>query len=73
MGSANDGPNVPSNVTVSSHPLVRALVCQLRDKETVSKDFRDILKKIGQLLCYEATNDIPVVKHSSVPMVCPTF
>lgn len=47
----------PKNVYVSTHPLTRTLLSQLRDPSTTSDHFRQLLDRIGQLLCYEATKD----------------
>ena len=46
------------NVTVVSHPLIQHKLSILRDKNTSSKDFRELVKEIAMLLCYEATRDL---------------
>jgi len=45
-------------VTVVDHPLVQHKLTLLRDKTTSTKSFRDLLKEIGMLLCYEVTRDL---------------
>ncbi|KAJ1916628.1 hypothetical protein H4219_003693 [Mycoemilia scoparia] len=45
------------NVHVSSHPLVKHKISQLRDINTKPKEFRDLLCGITNLLMYEATKD----------------
>ena len=49
-----------NNVTVFKHPLILHKVSVLRDKNTGSKDFRDIVSEIAMLMCYEATKDMPL-------------
>lgn len=53
-------------VQVSKHPLVRSLLSQLRDSQTGASDFRGLLLKIGQLLCYEATADLSLQSTEKV-------
>ena len=47
-------------VTVVSHPLVQHKLTLLRDKSRSTKSFRELLKEIGMLLCYEVTRDLPL-------------
>jgi uracil phosphoribosyltransferase len=47
-------------VTVVDHPLVRHKLTLMRSKETSTKSFRQLLKEIGALLCYEITRDLPL-------------
>jgi uracil phosphoribosyltransferase len=46
-------------VTIVSHPLVQHKLTLLREKEASTKLFRELLKEIGMLLCYEVTHDLP--------------
>src|SRR5579862_330642 len=46
-------------VTIVSHPLVQHKLTLLREKEASTKSFRELLKEIGMLLCYEVTHDLP--------------
>lgn len=48
------------NVTVVSHPLIKHKLTMLRDKNTSSKDFRELVKEIAMLMCYEVTRDLPL-------------
>jgi uracil phosphoribosyltransferase len=45
-------------VTVSSHPLVRHKLGQLRDRETQPPLFRLLVRDLTRLLFYEATHDL---------------
>src|ERR1700710_2568004 len=47
-------------VTIVSHPLVQHKLTLLRSKDTSTKAFRELLKEIGMLLCYEITRDLPL-------------
>ena len=47
-------------VTIVSHPLVQHKLTLLRKKEISTKSFRELLKEIGMLLCYEITRDLPL-------------
>jgi len=46
------------NVFESSHPLVKHKLTRLRDKNTKSKKFRELVRELGALLTYEATMDL---------------
>src|ERR1700727_1951520 len=53
-GSNMDG------VTIVNHPLVQHKLTLLREKDASTKSFRELLKEIGMLLCYEITRDLPL-------------
>ena len=55
----SDRTNLPENVTIYDHPLIQHKLAILRDKETSSKDFRELVGEIAMLMCYEATRDLP--------------
>ena len=46
------------SVTVIDHPLVKHKLTIMRDKETSTKSFRQLLREISLLICYEATRDL---------------
>jgi uracil phosphoribosyltransferase len=48
-------------VTIVDHPLVQHKLTLIRDKNISTKFFRELLKEIGMLLCYEVTRDLPLV------------
>ena len=50
------------NVTITNHPLIQHKLTLLRDKNTGSKDFRDMVGEIAMLMCYEATRDLPLTQ-----------
>ena len=47
-------------VTVVDHPLVQHKLTLMRQKETSTKSFRQLLREIGGLICYEVTRDLPL-------------
>ena len=49
-------------VTVVDHPLVQHKLTLIRDKSISTKSFRELLKEIGMLLCYEVTRDLPLTE-----------
>ena len=49
-----------NGVTIVSHPLVQHKLTLLREKNISTKAFRELLKEIGMLLCYEVTRDLPL-------------
>ena len=49
-------------VTVADHPLVQHKLTLIRDKSISTKSFRELLKEIGMLLCYEVTRDLPLAE-----------
>lgn len=49
-----------SNITITNHPLIQHKLSILRDKDTPSKDFRELVEEIAMLMCYEATRDLPL-------------
>jgi uracil phosphoribosyltransferase len=51
----------------SDHPLVRHKMALLRHVETGPKKFRELVRELSMLLCYEATRDLELV-----PEVVPT-
>jgi uracil phosphoribosyltransferase len=48
------------SVTIVDHPLVQHKLTILRDKEISTRSFRDLLREISVLLCYEVTRDLPL-------------
>lgn len=49
-----------SNVMVFTHPLIQHKLSILRDENTSVKEFRELVSEIAQLMCYEATRDLPL-------------
>lgn len=49
-------------VNIMNHPLITHKVTMMRDKNTVPKDFRELLKEISLLMAYEVTRDLPLAE-----------
>ena len=49
-----------SNLHVINHPLITHKLSIMRDKNTGSKDFRQLLNEISMLMGYEITRDLPL-------------
>lgn len=45
---------------VVDHPLVQHKLTILRDKRTSTRSFRELLRELAILLCYEVTRDLPL-------------
>ena len=52
-------------IHVSRHPLVQTKLTLLRNQQTNSKIFRELVGEISQFLMYEATSDLPL-RHATV-------
>lgn len=49
-----------SQLHVINHPMIQHKLTIMRDKNTGSKDFRELLKEISLLMGYEVTREIPL-------------
>ncbi len=49
-----------SKLIVIDHPLIQHKLSLMRDKNTGSKDFRELLEEISMLMAYEVTRDLPL-------------
>ena len=47
------------NVHILDHPLIRHKVAYLRDVNTDTKLFRDLITEVATLMTYEAFKDVP--------------
>ena len=45
---------------IMDHPLIQHKISLLRDKNTSTKEFRELISEIAMLMCYEATRDLPL-------------
>ena len=50
------------NVTIFHHPLIQHKVAILRDKDTGTKDFRELVEEITALMTFECLKDVPTRK-----------
>ena len=57
---------------IVDHPLVAHKLTILRDKNTPTKDFRELVSEIGMLITYEATRDLPLTEKEVETPICKT-
>jgi uracil phosphoribosyltransferase len=64
-------------VEVIGHPLVQHKLTLIRDKNRSTKSFRELLKELGMLICYEVTRDLPLtnikIETPVATMMAPTL
>ncbi len=65
------------HLTIVDHPLVQHKLTIMRDKETPTAVFRQLLREISQLLAYEVTRNLPMttkrIETPMAPMNAPTL
>ena len=49
-----------ANVTVFDHPLITHKISLMRDENTSSKQFRELVEEISMLMAYEVFRDLPL-------------
>ena len=47
------------NVNILDHPLIRHKLAIIRNKDTDTKQFREIIKELATLMAYESFKDVP--------------
>ncbi|NCQ23326.1 MAG: uracil phosphoribosyltransferase [Rhodobacteraceae bacterium CG17_big_fil_post_rev_8_21_14_2_50_63_15] len=52
------------NLTIVDHPLVQHKLTLMRQRETSTAGFRQLLREISQLLAYEITRNLPMTTRS---------
>ncbi len=57
---------------IADHPLIQHKVTILRDENTSSKQFRELIREITGLMCYEATRDLPTCEVTVKTPLCET-
>lgn len=57
---------------ILNHPLVSHKLTILRDKKTGTKEFREIIGEISQILCYEALKDAKLTDVEIETPICKT-
>jgi uracil phosphoribosyltransferase len=64
-----------SQVTVIDHPFVQHKLTLMRQADTSTAKFRQLLREVGMLLAYEVTRDLPLkyeaIKTPLAPMMAP--
>ncbi len=62
-----------SQLHVIDHPMIQHKLTIMRQKETGSKDFRELLKEIALLMGYEVTRDLPLAEVEIETPICKTL
>ena len=61
-----------SKVTIMEHPLIKHKIGIIRNKETGTKDFRQLISEIAMLICFEATRNLPLKDVEIETPICKT-
>lgn len=61
-----------SKVTVIEHPLIQHKLSLIRDKETGTKDFRELVGELAMLMGYEVTRNLELVESEIETPICKT-
>lgn len=59
------------HLTIVDHPLVQHKLTLMRDKDTSTKSFRQLLREISLLLAYEVTRSLPMTTMQVDTPICP--
>ena len=59
-----------SKVYVFDHPLIQHKVSMMRDKNTTTKDFRQLAQEVVTLMTFEATRDLPLKEVEIETPIC---
>ena len=59
-----------SQVHVIDHPLIQHKLTLMRQQETGTKDFRELLNEIAMLMCYEVTRELPLEEVEIETPIC---
>ena len=61
-----------SKVTQITHPLIQHKLAYIRDKNTGSKYFRELVEEVAMLMAYEVTRDIQLEEVEIETPICKT-
>lgn len=61
-----------SKVTQITHPLILHKLALIRDKNTGSKDFRELVEEVAMLMAYEVTRDLQTEEVEIETPICKT-
>lgn len=62
------------NIHILTHPLLQHKLTILRNENTSTKDFRELVSEIAMLMTYEATRDLPLEDvEVTTPVAAGTF
>ncbi|WMJ23613.1 uracil phosphoribosyltransferase [Paludicola sp. MB14-C6] len=55
---------------IMDHPLIQHKISLLRDKNTGSKEFRELISEVAMLMCFEATRNLPLKEVEIETPIC---
>lgn len=55
---------------IFDHPLIQHKLSFVRDKNTGTKEFGELIAEITELMCYEATRDLPLTESEVETPIC---
>lgn len=61
-----------SKVVIMDHPLIQHKIGCIRKRSTGTKDFRQTISEIANLICYEATRELPLDNVVIETPICKT-
>ena len=61
-----------SKLHVLDHPMIQHKLTLMRDINTETKDFRELLNEIAMLMAYEITRDVPLTDTEIETPICKT-
>ena len=59
-------------IMIFDHPLIQHKVSMMRDKNTTSKEFRDLAREVAMLMAFAVTRDLPTQDVDIETPICPT-
>ncbi len=59
-----------ANLHIIDHPLIQHKISLMRDKNTGTKEFRELVNETAMLICYEATRDLPLKEIEMETPLC---
>lgn len=59
-----------AKIYVFDHPLIQHKVSLMRDKNTTTKEFRELAKEVAVLMGFEATRDLPLKEVEIETPIC---
>ena len=62
-----------STLHIFDHPLICHKITMMRDKNTNTKDFRELAEEITMLMAYEVTRDLPLEDIEIETPICKTI
>lgn len=62
-----------NKVYIINHPLIQSKMTQIRMKETPTKMFKELVKEITSLMCYELTRELETEEFEIETPVCKTI